>query len=194
MSSPEPITHWLKQLEAGDEQAAQRLWERYFRQLVSLARRHLLSAPRRVADEEDVALSAFDSFCRGVAQARFPQLGDRHDLWRLLVVLTVRKAADLLQWERRLKRAGGGPAAAGPVDPAAVPGPEPTPELAAQLVEEYQRLLARLDEPGLRSVAVWRMEGYTVEEIAGRLNCTTRTVERKLRVIRSLWAEAGGEP
>jgi DNA-directed RNA polymerase specialized sigma24 family protein len=194
MSSPEPITYWLKQLEAGDAQAAQRLWERYFRQLVALARRHLLSAPRRVADEEDVALSAFDSFCRGVAQARFPQLGDRHDLWRLLVVLTVRKAADLLQWERRLKRAGAGSAAAGPFDPDARPAPEPTPELAAQLVEEYQRLLARLDEPGLRSVAVWRMEGYTVEEIAGRLGCTTRTVERKLRVIRSLWAESGGEP
>jgi DNA-directed RNA polymerase specialized sigma24 family protein len=192
MPPVEPVTHWLKQLEAGDPLAAQRLWERYFERLVALARRHLFSAPRRAADEEDVALSAFDSFFQGVARGRFPQLSDRNDLWRVLVVLTVRKAADLSQRERRLKRGGAALADVAAIDPDRVAGTEPTPELAAQLVEEYQRLLALLDAPALRSVAVWRMEGHTVEEIAGRLGCATRTVERKLRVIRSLWADEEG--
>jgi DNA-directed RNA polymerase specialized sigma24 family protein len=33
------------------------------------------------------------------------------------------------------------------------------------------------------------VEGYTAAEIAGRLRCSQRTVERKLQMIRDLWAE-----
>jgi hypothetical protein len=63
----------------------------------------LLGAPRGMADEEDVALSAFDSFCRGAEQGRFPQLSDRDDLWRLLFVITERKAIDLVNHEKAQK-------------------------------------------------------------------------------------------
>jgi hypothetical protein len=63
--------------------------------------------PRRFADEEDVALRAFDSFCRGVDLGRFPWLKDRDGLWALLVLITVRKAADLVQYNRRERRGGG---------------------------------------------------------------------------------------
>jgi hypothetical protein len=64
MSSEGSVTQWLGQLQAGDPAAVQPLWERYFQRLVGLARLKLRGAPRRAADEEDVALSAFDSFCR----------------------------------------------------------------------------------------------------------------------------------
>ena len=37
------------------------------------------------------------------------------------------------------------------------------------------------------SVALWRLEGYGVEEIAVRLSCAPRSVKRKLRLIRELW-------
>src|SRR6516162_5737990 len=93
------ITYWLHQLQAGDQEAAQELWNRYFQRLVGLARSKLRGAPRRVADEEDVALSAFDSFCRHAEQGRFPDLADRDGLWRLLVVMTSRKSAHLLRDE-----------------------------------------------------------------------------------------------
>jgi hypothetical protein len=66
MSSDASDTRWLHLLKAGDRKAAQVLWQRYFRLLVGCARQRLGSAPRRAADEEDVALSAFASFCRGV--------------------------------------------------------------------------------------------------------------------------------
>jgi DNA-directed RNA polymerase specialized sigma24 family protein len=69
-------------------------------------------------------------------------------------------------------------------------GREPTPEFAAQVAEEYQLLLAQLSDPELEAVAVWKMEGYTNEEIAAKLDCTLRTVERKLRIIRGLWQRA----
>src|SRR5262245_47235933 len=103
MSSPGSVTHWLALLRAGEQGAAQPLWELYWARLVSLARRKLGEVPRRVADEEDVALSAFDSFCRRAQLGCFPQLSDRDDLWQLLVVLTARKAARLRRDQARLK-------------------------------------------------------------------------------------------
>src|SRR5262245_5580941 len=87
------VTVWLGDLKRGGDAASQLLWERYCRRLVGLARTQLRGAPRGVADEEDAALDAFNSFLAGVARGRFPQLHDRDDLWRLLVVLTIRKAA-----------------------------------------------------------------------------------------------------
>src|SRR5438105_2846845 len=106
MSTPGSVTSWLVQLKAGDPAAAQPLWERYFQRMVGLARQRLQGARRRDPDEEDVALSAFDSFCQGAMRGRFPQLADRDDLWRLLVVITARKALDLLKRRGRLKHGG----------------------------------------------------------------------------------------
>ena len=185
------VTLWISQLRAGDQAAAQPLWERYFRRLVGLARQRLRGAPRRAADEEDAALSAFDSVCRGLERQRFPQLMDRDDLWRLLVVLTARKALALVRHETRQKR-GGGKVQAGAGALAQVLGPEPSPAFAAQVAEECGRLLDSLGETELRSIALWKMEGYTTEEIAAMLGCAPRTVERKLRVIRGLWNQEVG--
>jgi DNA-directed RNA polymerase specialized sigma24 family protein len=201
-ASSTSVTQWIDRLKAGDSDAAQRLWERYVRRLVGLARMKLRAAPRRAADEEDVALSAFDSFCRGAEQERFPQLHDRLDLWQLLVLLTARKASDLAQHERRQKRGGGAvldeAAPPGPADLSArdspleqIEGPEPTPAFAAQVAEECRRLLERLDSSELRDVALRKVEGYGNEEIAAQLGCGLRTVERRLRLIRSIWEQEG---
>jgi DNA-directed RNA polymerase specialized sigma24 family protein len=188
------VTYWVERLKHGDPLAAQRLWEGYFQQLVRLARAKLQGLPRRVSDEEDVALSAFHSFCQGAERGRFPRLADREDLWQLLVVITARKAVDLKHYMRSKKRGGGrGPEAL--TDLATleeVISREPTPEFAAQVAEECQVLLDRLGDPALRSVALWKMEGYSTEQIAARLNCVPRTVERKLRLIRQCWT--GGKP
>jgi DNA-directed RNA polymerase specialized sigma24 family protein len=202
MRSDASVTQWIDRLKAGEPDAAQKLWERYFRRLVGLAKKKLRSAPRRAADEEDVALSAFDSFCRGAEKGHFPQLHDRLDLWQLLVLLTARKAVDLAQHERRQKRGGGAV-----LDEASLPGPkgssaqtagleqieapEPTPAFAAQVAEEYGQLLERLDSPELRTVAMRKVEGYGNEEIAEQLGCGLRTVERRLRLIRSVWEAEG---
>jgi RNA polymerase sigma factor (sigma-70 family) len=198
MSSEGSVTRWVTALKGGDVAAAQPLWERYHRQLVSLARQKLQAARRRAADEEDVVQSAFHSFFEGVARGRFPQLDDRDNLWRLLVVITARKALDQLAYEQ-CKRRGGGTvqgesriSPGGPTwDEAAIEqvvGEEPTPEFAAQVAEQYQRLLDLLDET-LRQVAVWKMEGLTNDEVAGRLNCSHRTVARKLGTIRTIWSK-----
>jgi DNA-directed RNA polymerase specialized sigma24 family protein len=190
MSAEGSISRWLGRLRAGDQQAAAGLWERYFERLVEVAHGKLRDAPRRVADEEDVALSAFDSLCRGVERGRFPELLDRDSLWRLLVVITARKAAHLKRDAGRQKRGGGANEEA---DLAQILDAGPTPEFAAQLAEEHGRLLDGLGDEELRAVALWKMEGHTNEEIANRLSCGLRSVGRKLRIIRSIWAREGGD-
>jgi DNA-directed RNA polymerase specialized sigma24 family protein len=179
MSSKGSVSNWLDQLQAGEHAAAQKLWQRYFLQLVELARKKLQGTPRGAADEEDVALSAFGSFCRNAQRGRFPHVNDRHDLWQLLVTITARKAAHHLRAAGRQKR--GGPLAEPAsstmpeeIDLNAILGQEPTPAFAAQVAEEYQRLLNLLDDAQLCAIALWKMEGYTAQEIAAKLNCVPR--------------------
>jgi hypothetical protein len=66
----------VRRQQEGDDLAARRLWEVCFDRLVHLAHKRLHVEHRKVIDAEDVALSAFDSFCQGVEQQRFPQLND----------------------------------------------------------------------------------------------------------------------
>jgi DNA-directed RNA polymerase specialized sigma24 family protein len=185
------VTEWIMALKQGDQSAAQGLWEAYFRRMVVLAHSRLRDAPRRSADEEDVALSAFQSFCQATRAGRFPRLDDRNDLWQILVMLTARKAIDLLRHEQRPLRGRGKVQSLTDLTQEkleAIGGDEPTPALAAQLSEEYQRLMKQLGDSTLQRVANWKLEGYTDAEIATRLGCVTRTVERKLARIRRIWA------
>jgi DNA-directed RNA polymerase specialized sigma24 family protein len=188
MADDGSITHWFEELRNGDQTAATRLWERYFPRLVSLARARLQGSARRFADEEDVALSVFDSFCRGADGFSFE---DRDDLWQLLVTITVRKAQDAVVYERRQKRGEGrvldeSAESAPGLD--GVVGREPPPELAVLVAEELKYLLAKLGDSILQSLATMKMEGYSEAEMAQRLGCAERTVRRKLQLIRLTWA------
>jgi RNA polymerase sigma factor (sigma-70 family) len=200
MSTPSAgsVTQWLGQLKAGDRTVAQKLWEAYFQRLVQRARQKLRGAGDGVAGAEGMALSAFDSFYRAAERGRFPRLDDRDDLWQLLVMITDRKVCDLIAYKRRKKRSGK------VLDEAALDGAngtsgtrgldqvidrEPTPEMAAQVAEECQRLLGALGDEQLRRVALWKLEGYTNDEIAAKLELSRPTVERKLQRIRRRWAK-----
>jgi len=190
------VSEWILGVKRGDCEAARALWERYFARLVHLARNRLSHGRPRDADEEDVALSAFASFCQAAGQGRFPDLADRDDLWRLLIVLTAQKAVDLLRRAHCAKRGGGrvrGESALahpgwseGLAGLADVVGNAPTPDFAAMVAEECDRLLGLLNDD-LRSVALAKMEDYTNQEIAEKLGCSLSTVERSLRLIRKIW-------
>jgi DNA-directed RNA polymerase specialized sigma24 family protein len=187
---PKSVSAWIVDLKAGSRDAIRPLMERYFEQLIRLARDKLRqSRPAgAVEDEEDAALSAFDSFCDGAVNGQFPQLTDREDLWRLLVVITARKAIDQAKRQGRQRRGGGRVIAPGDLDQFV--GGEPSPEFAAMVGDEFRRLLAALSETE-RRVALWKMEGYTRKEIGDRLNVSERTVATHLRSIRGAWKGAG---
>ena len=183
-SEETPVTHWLSHLQAGNLDAAQPLWEHYFGRLVRLAQSRLPPAGDR--DGEDVALSAFNSFCLAAARGRFPQLGDRNDLWHLLVFITAQKVANEIRRRSAAKWGGGtahenGPALAG------VLGREPSPEFAVMVADELRWRLDLLDDDILRQIALLKMENYTNREISERLGCSLRTVANKLGLIRRIW-------
>jgi DNA-directed RNA polymerase specialized sigma24 family protein len=200
MSTAGSVAQWLTELTGDDPRAAQQaLWERYFQRLAALARKQLRGLPRRATDEEDVVLSALDSFFRGAREGRFPLLSER-SLWPLLVKITARKACNQVKHQRTGKRGGGqvrGESAFVRRDHsdragiAEVVGETPTPEFALEVTEECQRLLDLLDDESLRRVAMLKLAGHTNLEIARELAVVERTVERKLERIRKLWNEDG---
>jgi RNA polymerase sigma factor (sigma-70 family) len=194
----DPVTRWIDALKAGDEDAAAELWGCYFERLVRLARQRLGSTPRRVADEEDVAVSVFRCLCAGAERGRLAEIEHRDDLWRVLVTMTMRKAIDLQRRMGGQKRGGGqvrGESIFGKEGDDNSPGLQqfsdlaPSPQTLAILDEEGKRLLDSLEDNTLRQVALWRLEGYTNEEIAEKLGLTTRSVERKLQRIRERWSQ-----
>ncbi len=198
MAEDASVSNWLDGLRAGDGADIERLWDRYFLRLVALARGKLSSRNRREFDEEDVALSAFHSFCERAGRGEFAQVIDRNDLWRLLSTITARKVTSSIRHRTRLKRGGGrvlGESAlveAGDLDDSGLSqflSREPNPEDAAAFTEDYERLFNRLTNPVLKEIARRRLDGDSSEEIAAALGVSARTVDRKLQLIRALWEE-----
>jgi DNA-directed RNA polymerase specialized sigma24 family protein len=198
MASDGSITRCIALLREGEDAAAQVIWERYYSQLVRLAHMQLGSLSRRVVDEEDIALSALDRICRALEQGRYPDLADRHGLWRLLLQITARRVADQARYERRQRRGSGrvhGETEGGDpprlcsrsLDEAA--DDAPTPEFAAAMADQCRRLLARLEDPRLQALAIAKMDGSANHEIAAEMGCSVRTVERRLKLIRDIWRD-----
>lgn len=194
-NSIDSISEWLVGLKAGEAEAAQKLWDRYSQELLRVAKQRLGASPRRMGDEEDVALSVFGSVFRGVAEGRFENISNRDELWWLLLTITNRKSVNHIRRETAQKR----------FDRAEQPGhgarravsarfslndlvcSSPTPDFLAALQEQYLRLLDVLRNDQLREIAILRIEGYNVAEIAHKLAISRRAVERKLQLIRAQW-------
>jgi len=173
-------------MKKGDSGAVEKLWEQYFLQLVEFARKKWI---RHGDDAECVAASAFKSLYLGAERGRFPKLNDRNNLWWLLVRITSNKIADRIQHAKAQKRGGGRVVslAAASIDP--VDGDAPSPTFLVELNDTYQNVIDHLDDDVLREVARLKLELYSIDEIAHRLDCSRSTVDRKLRIIRSTLKE-----
>ena len=191
------VTCWLEDLKAADDDAARKLWDRYFSRLVVVANRKLGRAERRMADEEDVAIGAFQALCDGAAAGRFEKLQNREDLWSLLVAITSKKAVDQIRHQTSQKRGGGevrGNSIFGTAKEAdnagfeQVIGEEPTPEFMAQIDEQHRHLLEILHEDIQREIVRYRLAGFSNAEIAKKTGVSLRSVERKLNIVRDAWS------
>lgn len=207
MSSSEVVTLWFRALADGDELAAQSLWEYCVPQLLRYSRSRLPPNLRKALDEEDVALSAFKSLCNGAQEGGLQSVQNRHELWNLLCCIASRKASGYIKHETRQKRGGGkvrgesiflsggnpstADAPAGGLDnePAAPVSGMQTGDEIAELTEQCEHLLDSLDDDMLKTIALLRLEGYSVDEIAERIDCAKRSVERRLALIRKIWTE-----
>lgn len=196
VASDGSVTSWFGLLQAGQDQAAQELWERYFPLLLGVARGKMRGIPKQAADEEDVALSAFYSFCNAAQHDRIPSVTNRDQLWRTLVLITAGKVVDRRRYLGSQKREpskskdapGFSHVDISDLDEAI--GDAPDPAFAAQLAEEFDLLMDRLGDADLRATAMAKLEGHNNEEMAKQLGCSTRTVRRRLTVIRRIWQES----
>lgn len=191
-SSDGSITRWLKLLAAGDHDAARKLWEFFAPRLNQLAKARLRTLPQGgVFDEEDIVQSAFAIFCQRIQEGRYPEIKDRNELWQLLAVFTSRRAAYHLKRLQTQKRSG----------------TQPPEEVVDQVGSRLERvvdddldinhqviaddladeLIKALDDPALEAVAIMRLQGFTNDEIADKLQLTRRTIQRMLNLIRAKW-------
>jgi RNA polymerase sigma factor (sigma-70 family) len=192
------VTRLIQLLRSGDaterDLAARLIWRRYFRDLLELARSNLNRRIRRREDEEDVLQSMYKSFCLRQQRGEF-DLSGRDALWKLLVTITLRKARNAAKKQARDRRdiareqtiadRNDGESAYWALEQMDAAGPSPAE--AALLNEALERRLEVLADPELRQIALWRLEGYSNREIADRLDCTERSVERRMERIRSKW-------
>lgn len=165
---------------AGRTEAFGELIDRFWPRLMALANSTLGGRSRRISDADDVLQNAMINFWRKVDRGDLQENLDRNDLWNILGSITVRKALTLQERENAQKRGGGWVMTAMSLE---------NLEAKASYAEFdllCTELLAMLD-PGLRSVALLRLMGYKNREIAQELECTERTVERKLQLVRSIW-------
>ncbi len=180
------VTRWFHEMGGSPEESATRLWAEFSDRLVAVARSNM---PRVSGsfDEEDVALSAFNGFCNAAKDGRYAQLNGREELWRLLSVITARKAHERTMAEVALKRGGGRTLHATNQQLDEHEGSSEDPQLSAIISEELRRLFGLLKDPELEQLALWKLDGLTDREAADRLNCSRRSVQRMLRVIRECW-------
>ncbi|MCA9059329.1 MAG: hypothetical protein KDA85_12555, partial [Planctomycetaceae bacterium] len=171
----------------GDSIAANRIWQHYFDRLVRAVRQRLQGQNRVVSDEEDIVLSVFDSFYAAAEQGRFPDLSDRNDLWRLLLRMSARKVIDKRRHDKRQRRGGDVRIHSLSGDNETiieVIGNEPSPEMVLMMQESIAQFFSHFGVGNLQDLAVAKLEGYSNAELARRFECSERTIERRLHLIR----------
>ncbi|MFY7875452.1 MAG: ECF-type sigma factor [Pirellula sp.] len=202
-NTQEPVSLWIEQLSAADHDAASRLWAHFCQRLMIFARSRMSSSTRRIYDEEDAAVSAFRSLCRGIEANRFPEVGDRGNLWALLVVITSRKIANRFRYDHQQRRNANHTVHESMLQSTedsrlqilpSLPSKEPTPAFAAEVADMSEYLMSLLPETDLKRLVLLKLEGHTNEDVAEMLKVTRRTVQRKLERIRRIWLESNDLP
>ena len=191
-NNPGSISKAIAQNSQLDEEAAQLIWERYFEQLCRVASKKIYKRHRRLLDPEDIAGSAMFALIDGIKNERFHSVSNRDELWQMLVMIAARKAVSRARHLDRDKRGGAR-------NGDAVPNGQRLDQLAqyvdqsddpAKFVEiemTCRELLAALPDDNFREIALMRLAGFSNQEISVKFGCSTRTIDRKLVIVREVW-------
>lgn len=183
------ISLFFQQLQHGDRDAARPMWQRFFPRLSGLANR-ILSGRRLPQSAEDAVQDAFFQFFQQIERGAYPTGLRRDDLWVLLSTLTAQAARKFAVREGALKRGGGR------VRRESEFGLEEKLGLDSFLGQMAtadwdlicEELLEQLDGD-LREIALLRLAGYSNPQIKTLLDCSLRSVERRLQLIRTIWGK-----
>ena len=182
---------WIKtivDLEDGYEEA---VFSQYAQRLIGLARTKLPDNLQRRVDADDIVQSVFRSFFRRNQEGQFA-FDDSFDVWHLLAAITYRKVLNSIKHHYRDKRNPGREVHAGGEDSMA-PGPPiadrtPGPEDLNVVVDYLNWILGQLPED-YQEILQMRMEGFSIAEIAEKVDVSERTIKRVLARVRDLAAQ-----
>ncbi len=143
---------------------------------------------------DDVAQQTFWGFFESVRAGRLPKLVNRQQLLALLTHITACQAINQIKHELGVRGRVQGESVLDRATPSGqtargleqFEGKELLPQEKAILDHCYRHYLDALPEH-LRKFAELYLAGLTHQEIADRLNCTERTVDRKFVLIMARW-------
>jgi len=196
-SGNESFEDLLDAMHKGEDWAFSAFFNKHYEQLVQFAKTKLGSFPLRTFDEEDVALSAINSLFKCLRENRF-EAQNSIELWQILISITKNKLIDRRREQHAQKRGGGkvrGDSVWAQTGENNLFYEQPdtrqslTPDAQVELLETTDMLFQRLEDDKTREVAQLLLAGYRINDIAEKLNCVRRTVERRITHIRKLWSE-----
>lgn len=191
MSSESSVSSWLSELRSGQVEAVQSLWDRFFKRLSEVAQRRLSNISGRIAEGEDVAASVLASIWGAAVDGRLSKVQNVDELWWLLLAATRWRCVDQARKANALKNGGGQFISSIHENPEAayqlLVSVEPDPQYIVGFEDELERLLGILD-PLQRQIAVLRLEGYSLPEIAERMKISLSSTQRKMKLVRETWA------
>ncbi len=187
MAEDSSFDQLMIRLRSGDDEAAQRVFQRYAQRLIGLARLHLDALTRRKVDPEDVLQSVFRSFFIKHADGQF-ELSNWNSLWSILVVITLRKCIRKMKYYHAGRRDVQREVQDLPNPTDSDPGwdpldSDPTPEQGMILAETVEELMSGLGDRE-RQMLTLSLQGYTPREISAQVGRTERTVHRLLAQIK----------
>ena len=196
---PSSITVWIQKLHEGNTEAAYKLWDRCFAELVEKAKRFQKGRKQGLNSDEELAADAFHKLLKGVDEGRFNQLESTDDLWKLLTHFLSRKSIDSLRYEQRQKRGDGklrgesvfGDKSGLGIEQHADAASEPFQQV--EFDDELNHLLGLLKRDDLKQVVMLRLEGFTNLQIADSLSISEASVSRKVKLIKKTWNTAIAE-
>ncbi|WP_417379107.1 ECF-type sigma factor [Gimesia sp.] len=187
-----PVSNWLATLGKDQKDVVQRIWDEFYEKLIRYAETRVKTFPTSTLDAEDIVLSVFESVWAASQQGRFDSVQNRDELWWLLIAMTHRKAVTHIRRETAQKRTslhGKLPVSMNSIENfQAFVSTDRSPEYFVIMEEEYQRALKKLSDDNLKKIAVYKIQGYTHEEICELLDISPATVTRKVRLIRKVWS------
>lgn len=203
---PKRPTVLLEMMRSSDAQerlnAEAGLWEQFVHNIRHMARKRMPVGGLPIADDEDVAISVFRVFFDGIKSGRFEGVRSKSQTQALLNRLTADKTIDLIRFHQAKCRCPRLPrsmeidengnrqdsvAFVQSIPDDVVDIRQQTASTKSEWRDEASRMIDALSESTLKTIAVMRFLGYSNDEIAEKLGCVTRTVERKLNVIRRIW-------
>jgi RNA polymerase sigma-70 factor, ECF subfamily len=182
----------LRLWQAGDQNAARELFDRYAERLLALARRRISQRLASRVDAEDVVQSVFRTFFDRAKAGQF-QFEDPNDVCKLLARITVHKTLRQIAFHKAAKRDPSletGQSAEGQERLREILDREPTPEAANTFVDQLEHFLSRLRPPD-RLILEMRMQGYNNLEIAEQLKVSDRKIRRLMERVRGLAEQEG---